>query len=132
MMSYILLNIFSANKFDIMFRRPILLCLLNCTTDTIQVTAGRVLARPGKRNPLKQSGYFMCHQVWQEELCILRTMCISVFCRALNRTSDYVPTQAKPSQAKPSQAKPSQAKPSQSSNWGRRLARSASRRPPVC
>ena len=26
----------------------------------------------------------------------------------------------------------SQAKPSQSSNWGRRLARSASRRPPVC
>jgi hypothetical protein len=34
--------------------------------------------------------------------------------------------------AKPSQAKPSQAKPSQSSNWGRRLARSSSRRPPVC
>ena len=27
---------------------------------------------------------------------------------------------------------PRQAKPSQSSNWGRRLARSASRRPPVC
>jgi hypothetical protein len=30
------------------------------------------------------------------------------------------------------QAKPSQAKPSQIVNWGRRLARSASRRPPVC
>ena len=27
---------------------------------------------------------------------------------------------------------PSQAKRSQSSNWGRRLARNASRRPPVC
>jgi len=32
----------------------------------------------------------------------------------------------------PSQAKPSQAKPSQRVNWGRRLARSASRHPLVC
>jgi len=76
-----------------MFCRPILLRLLNCSTDTIQVTAARVLVRPGIRNPLKHSGYYMCHQVWQEELCILRTLCISVFCRALNRMSDYVPTQ---------------------------------------
>ena len=35
-------------------------------------------------------------------------------------------------QAKPSQVKPSQVKPSQSSNWGRRLALRANRRPPVC
>jgi hypothetical protein len=32
----------------------------------------------------------------------------------------------------PSSTPTRQAKPSQSSNWGRRLARSASRRPPVC
>jgi hypothetical protein len=75
-----------------MFCRPILQCLLNCSTDIIQVTAGRVLARPGIRKPLKHSGYYMYHQVWQEELSILRIVCISVFCRALNRMSDSVPT----------------------------------------
>ena len=42
------------------------------------------------------------------------------------------PGQARPGQARPGQARPSQAKPRQSVNWGRRLARSASRRPPVC
>ena len=73
-MSSIFLNIFSANKVTILCSVDLFYSLLNCTTDTIQATAGRVLAHPGIQNPLKHSGYFMCHQVWQEELCTLRTV----------------------------------------------------------
>jgi hypothetical protein len=77
-----------------MFCRRIF-CLLNCTTDTVQVIAGRVLARPGIRNPLKHSGYLMCHRVWQEELWILRNVCISVLCRDIIAHSIESPTKQK-------------------------------------
>jgi len=48
-------------------------------------------------------------------------------------SQSQVKAKSKPSQSQAkAKPKPSQAKPSQSSNWGRRLALRASRRPPVC
>jgi hypothetical protein len=62
MINILFLNIFFANKVAILCTVD-LLCLLNCNTETIQVTEGRILVRFVLHESTSSQNSAFCHHV---------------------------------------------------------------------